>query len=121
MNLLIAEDHVPTRRLLEEMLARWGYQPQSVSDGVEALEALRAPEAPRLALLDWGLPGLDGIQVCRELRKDPDRPYTYVVLVTGQGAREDMLDGMEAGADDYLVKPVDTHELRARLNAGSRI
>jgi diguanylate cyclase (GGDEF)-like protein len=121
MRLLIAEDHIQTSRLLQMMLSRWGYEPVVVEDGLAALEALREPDAPRLALLDWGLPGLNGIEVCRELRKDLSRPYTYVVLVTGHGRKEDMLDGMDAGADDYLVKPVDAHELRARLNAGRRI
>jgi len=103
------------------MLTQWGYQPVAVSDGVAALEVLSAPDAPRLALLDWGLPGLDGIEVCRRLREAPERPYIYTVLVTGKGRKEDMLDGLDAGADDFLVKPVDAHELRARLNAGRRL
>jgi diguanylate cyclase (GGDEF)-like protein len=121
MRLLIAEDHMQTCRLLQTLLTRWGFQPVAVADGLAALEALRAPDAPRLALLDWGLPGMDGIEVCRRLRQDPDRPYTYIVLLTGQGRKEDMLDGLDAGADDFLVKPVDAHELSARLNAGRRI
>jgi diguanylate cyclase (GGDEF)-like protein len=82
---------------------------------------LREPDAPWLALLDWQMPGMDGIQVCREVRKEADQPYTYLVLVTGHGGREQMLDGLEAGADDFLAKPVDASELKARLVAGRRI
>jgi diguanylate cyclase (GGDEF)-like protein len=85
------------------------------------LRALREADAPRLALLDWQMPGMDGIEVCRELRQEAHLPYTYLVLVTGRGGREQMLDGLQAGADDFLAKPVDASELQARLLAGRRI
>jgi diguanylate cyclase (GGDEF)-like protein len=121
MRILIAEDQIHLSRLLRKMLHSWGYEVAVVHDGLAALEALRAPDAPRLALLDWLMPGLDGIEVCRRVRADAGRPYTYLVLVTGQGGREQMLDGLEAGADDFLLKPVETAELRARLASGQRI
>jgi diguanylate cyclase (GGDEF)-like protein len=85
------------------------------------LAALRQPDAPQLALLDWVMPGRNGIEVCRAIRQEEGRPYTYLILVTGRSGKTPMLDGLEAGADDYLVKPVDTHELRARLNTAKRI
>jgi diguanylate cyclase (GGDEF)-like protein len=121
MKLLIAEDHVQQGHLLRDMLRQWGYDAVVVQDGLTALDILRAPDGPRLAVLDWIMPGLDGIQVCREIRKDAERPYAYLVLVTGAGGKQEMLDGLDAGADDYLVKPIDAHELQARLNTGKRI
>lgn len=121
MKVLIAEDHIQQGHLLRNMLRQWGYDAVVVHDGLAALELLRAPEAPRLAVLDWLMPGMDGIQICREIRKDDERPYAYLVLVTGAGGKQDMLDGLDAGADDYLVKPIDAHELKARLNTGKRI
>jgi diguanylate cyclase (GGDEF)-like protein len=120
MRILLAEDEEHLGRLLGEMIRPWGYEPVLVLDGETALQMLRAIDAPRLALLDWVMPGMDGIQVCREVRKD-DRPYTYLVLVTGQGGRQQMIDGLEAGADDFLAKPVDALELKARLTVGQRI
>src|SRR5262249_21347769 len=113
MRILIADDEVHLSRLLGDLIRPWGYEAVAGRDGLSALAALRAPDAPRLALLDWMMPGLDGMQVCREVRRD-DRPYTYLVLVTGQGGRQQMLEGLEAGADDFLVKPVDASELKAR-------
>jgi DNA-binding response OmpR family regulator len=120
MKLLLAEGQPPDSALPQELLRGWGYEPVVVHDGVDALAALRAPGAPRLALLDWVLPRLDGVGVCREVRRDGGRPYTYVVLVTAPGGPEDLLAGLDAGADDYLVRPVDAARLRARLNTGRR-
>jgi diguanylate cyclase (GGDEF)-like protein len=122
MKILIAEDDPHQARQLDVLARTWGYEPVVVHDGLAALRALDAPDAPRLVLLDWVLPGLDGIRVCREVREEQQqRPYTYIVLVTGQGGRPERLAGLEAGADDFLAKPVDPPELRARLNAGRRI
>jgi two-component system, cell cycle response regulator len=121
MKILIAEDDPHQARQLDVLVRSWGYDPVVVHDGLSAVRALHAPDSPRLVLLDWVLPGLDGIRVCREVREEQDRPYTYVVLVTGQGGRPERLAGLEAGADDFLAKPVDPPELRARLNAGRRI
>jgi diguanylate cyclase (GGDEF)-like protein len=121
MNILIAEDEVDLSHLLEVQVRLWGYQPVVVHDGLAALAALRAEDAPRLALLDWLMPGLDGVEVCRRLRGEPDGPYPYLILLTGQGGRQPMLDGLDAGADEFLAKPVDSAELKARLSAGRRI
>jgi diguanylate cyclase (GGDEF)-like protein len=121
MRVLIADDHVDASHWLAVLLRCWGYDPVTVHDGLAALSVLRGPDAPSLAVLDWMMPGLDGIDVCREIRKHSDRLYTYIVLVTGRGGKEQMLDGLKAGADDYLVKPVDPNELHARLNTGRRI
>jgi diguanylate cyclase (GGDEF)-like protein len=121
MRILIAEDDVRLGQLLELQLQDWGYQPTLVHDGFAAFEELCKPDAPRLALLDWLMPGLDGIEVCRRLRQEADCNYPYLILLTGQGGRQQMVDGLEAGADEFLVKPVDSAELKARLGAGRRI
>ena len=121
MNILIADDDPILRRLLEIRLGQWGYQVQAFADGVEALAALRRPEAPRLALLDWVMPGLDGLQVCRELRANGPDEYVYVLLLTAKDRKEDLLLALESGADDYLIKPFDPAELKARLRTGQRI
>ncbi len=121
MKILIADDQLPPAHLLQTQVRAWGYEALVVPDGFAALQALRAPNAPRLALLDWQMPGLNGIEVCRRLRAENDREYTYLVLVTGFSGRQVMLDGLEAGADDFLAKPIDSVELRARLGTGRRI
>src|SRR3989442_5131303 len=107
MKVLIAEDQIHLSRLLAELVQGWGYEAVVVHDGLAALKVLQAPDAPRLALLDWLMPGSDGIEACRAVRKSAEGPYTYIILMTGQGGRQCMLDGLEAGADDFLVKPVD--------------
>src|SRR4051812_44728951 len=120
MRILIADDEVRLGRVLADLLESWGYEPVVVHDGLSALQVLCGPDAPRLALLDMLMPGLDGIQICRQLRKT-DRPYTYLILVTGHGSREEMIDGLEAGADEFLAKPVDASELKARLTVARRL
>jgi diguanylate cyclase (GGDEF)-like protein len=121
MKILIADDQPHLAMALREQLRPWGYEAAVAHDGPAALEALLAAGAPRLALLDWMMPGLDGIEVCRRLRGEADRPYAYLVLMTGQGGREPMLEGLRAGADDFLSKPIDAAELKARLGAGRRV
>jgi two-component system cell cycle response regulator len=121
MKILIAEDDPISRRVLEAALSKWGYEVVLAGDGAEALRILQEEDAPKLAILDWIMPGLDGPQVCREIRKRSDKTYTYMMLLTVKGAREDLIEGLEAGADDYLVKPFDAFELKARLNVGRRI
>lgn len=120
MKLLIAEDDVQQAHLLGSLVQFWGYEPQLFHDGEAAYRALQQDDAPRLVVLDWGLPGMDGLEICRALRQD-GRRYTYVVMLTGKGGREERIAGLEAGADDFLAKPVDEPELRARLNVGGRI
>ena len=123
MRILIADDSIVSRHLLDATLRKWGYEVVVACDGVEAWNALQSEDAPKLAILDWVMPGLSGLEVCRNVRergKDKD-VYTYVLLLTSKSLREDLIQGMEAGADDYLTKPFDQHELKVRLRAGTRI
>ena len=121
MRILIAEDDVITRRTLETLLVKWGYAVVVVRDGVEAWKILQGDAAPRLAILDWMMPRLDGIQICRQARQRPEAPYVYILLLTAKGNQENIINGLEAGADDYLTKPFHALELKARLRSGRRI
>ena len=121
MKILVADDDVLSRRLLEKTLERVGYEVTRVGNGREAVESLSKPDAPRLALLDWMMPELDGPGVCREIRKRRDQSYVYMILLTSRESKEDIVAGLESGADDYLVKPFNTEELKARLRTGERI
>jgi len=121
MRVLIAEDEAVCRRMLEGLLVRWGYRVALATNGKEAMDVLQEADSPRLAILDWMMPGLDGVEICRELRRQAREPYTYVLLLTAKDQKQDLVAGFDAGADDYLSKPFDAHELRARLRAGCRI
>ena len=121
MKILIADDDALSRRLLEKTLVRAGYEVMPVADGRQAVESLGRPDAPRLALLDWMMPEIDGPGVCREIRKRRDQSYVYMVLLTSRESKEDVVAGLESGADDYLIKPFVADELRARLRTGERI
>ncbi|OGU07371.1 MAG: diguanylate cyclase response regulator [Geobacteraceae bacterium GWC2_58_44] len=121
MRILMAEDDPDFRRLLEDMLVRWGYQVVIARDGEEAWQLLQAGDAPQLAIFDWMMPGMDGVEICRKMRQQIDRPYTYILLLTSQQREEDLVTGMDAGADDYVTKPFKHNELRVRLRAGRRI
>jgi two-component system cell cycle response regulator len=119
--ILIAEDDPVSRRLLEAFLTKWGYQVVTATDGLDALRILESDDAPPLAVLDWMMPGLEGPQVCQRIRAHLDRPYVYVLLLTARSQQDDILRGLDSGADDYLTKPFDAPELRARLHVGERI
>ena len=124
MKILIAEDDSVSRRLLEVTLNKWGYEVITCADGARAWEVLQQPDAPQLAILDWMMPHMDGLQVCKNVRdpeKRPSEPYVYIILLTAKSQKVDMVTGLEAGADDYLTKPFDAQELRMRLRAGRRI
>jgi two-component system, cell cycle response regulator len=121
VKVLIAEDDMVSRRLLEAMLARWGYDVVITRDGTEAWQVLQGPDAPPLAILDWMMPGIDGVEVCRLVRQRVQEPYIYLLLLTTKGRRENIIEGLDAGADDYLTKPFDPHELQVRLRTGKRI
>ncbi|MGB9081791.1 MAG: diguanylate cyclase [Desulfuromonadaceae bacterium] len=121
MRILIAEDDPSFRRLLEDILANWGYEVAVARDGNEAYQILLSENAPQLAILDWMMPGLEGIEVCRKIRKNEGEYYTYIILLTSLQRDEDLVIGMEAGADDYIFKPFKLNELRVRLRAGRRI
>ena len=121
MRILIAEDDQVSRRLLEVHLGKWGYEVVAARDGNEAMQILDSGAAPRLAILDWMMPGLDGTELCRRVRAGVREPYTYIILLTALSGEENLLSGMDAGADDYLTKPFKVNELRVRLRAGRRI
>jgi two-component system cell cycle response regulator len=120
VKVLIAEDDRTSRKLLAAIVAKWGYDPLVAEDGGEAWAALQQPDHPRLVLLDWNMPVLDGLDVCRRLRAldSPDPPY--VILLTGRTEKGDIVHGLEAGANDYVAKPYDHEELQARLQVGRR-
>lgn len=121
MKVLVADDDPVYRHLLHSTLAGWGYAVATVNDGAAAWRILESDDAPDLMILDWVMPGLDGDQICRLIRQKPRDRYIYILLLTSKRDREDLLLGLEAGADDYLCKPFDPPELKARLATGRRI
>jgi len=121
MRILIAEDSNVSRHVLESIVSKWDYQVITTTDGNQAWEALQRADAPRMAILDWMMPGLTGPEVCKLVREKGVEPYTYILLLTSRTQKEDVIEGMTAGADDYLAKPFDQQELNVRLRAGRRI
>ncbi len=121
LRILAAEDNPVFQSMLKTMLTRWGYEVIIAKDGNEAWSILESGEAPRLVLLDWMMPGMDGVEICRRVRSADREPYIYIVLLTARTESQDLVEGMDAGADDYLTKPFHAHELRVRLRAGRRI
>ena len=120
MHLLIAEDDNVTRLTLSACLRSWGYKVTAVGNGQEAYEILAEPNGPRLALLDWEMPGLDGTEICEKLCAIRDLPFRYLILLTGHDSEESIITALEKGADDYITKPWKPGELRARLGVGQR-
>jgi len=120
-SILIADDDPLSRRLLQVSLGQWGYRVTVATDGTEALKALDEQDGPHLAVLDWMMPKLDGIEVCRTVRTSGRERYIYIILLTARGYRDEIVQGLEAGADDYITKPFHLHELKARLRTGRRI
>ena len=118
---LIADDDPVSRRLLQVSLGSAGYRVAAAADGAEALRLLNEPDSPRLVILDWLMPVMDGVQVCRLVRASGREPYHYIILLTAKGHQTEIIEGLEAGADDYITKPFDLQELKARLRAGKRI
>lgn len=121
MNVLIADDSIVSRRLLDATLQKWGYEVICAADGQEAWERLKQDDAPSMAILDWMMPNLTGPEVCRLVRGLERDQYTYLLLLTARTLKEDLIEGMDAGADDYLTKPFDQQELQVRLRAGKRV
>jgi len=121
MRILIAEDDPVSRRILQATLERMDYDVLAVEDGTSAWKAMQSADAPRMAILDWMMPGLDGVDVCRRIRTLEREAYTYVIFLTAKSQKSDIVAGLDAGADDYLVKPFDPPELRSRLTVGQRI
>ncbi len=121
MKILVADDDLTSRRILEAVLTKWRFDVISAADGNEAWDKLQAPDSPKLAILDWMMPGMDGVEVCRRLRKKKITAATYIILLTARDDKKDTVEGLDAGADDYIVKPFNNDELRARINVGRRI
>jgi len=120
VNILIADDDGVSREILKEALATLGHTVVETKDGRSAAEALQQPGAPSLAILDWVMPGLDGPDVCKLIRRRPGR-YTYIILLTARDGANDMVEALDSGADDFLTKPFKLGELRARIGAGERV
>jgi diguanylate cyclase (GGDEF)-like protein len=121
MRIVIAEDDPVSRRVLESTLNKWHYDVVAADNGDDAWRILSGPDAPRLAILDWMMPGLSGTDICKQVRQLEQGRYYYLILLTSRGTKEDIIEGLDAGADDYLVKPFDSRELRVRVRCGRRI
>lgn len=121
MKILLAEDNRFFRRLLEVNLVKWGHEVVGCDDGTEAWRVLSSDDSPQLAILDWEMPGMLGVEICREIRKLQHRPYVYIILLTAKNLKEDLVEGLESGADDYVTKPFDPVELQVRVRAATRI
>ena len=117
--MVIAEDDLVSRTLISSLMEKWGFKAVVTQDGHEAMKALRAEQGPAVAILDWMMPGMDGLQVCRRVRES--EKMVYVIMLTSRGTKENIVEGLQAGADDYLIKPFDKNELLARIQVGFRI
>lgn len=121
MKVLVADDDAVTRRALRGLLDYLGHETVEACDGPSAWEAIRACDEPSLIILDWMMPGMSGIEICRRLRDGVNKPYQYILMLTARDAMDDLVEGMDAGADDYLRKPFDIRELRVRVRAAERV
>ena len=121
MKILVVEDDPVTRQKLEQLLTLWQYDVIAAADGIAAWKILQQPDAPHLAIVDWEMPGMNGVEVCARARHQLRRTPLYLILLTGHNSKANITQGLDAGADDYITKPFDTEELRARVQAGARI
>lgn len=121
MKILVAEDDPVYCKMLEVMLVKWGYEVIICFNGLNAWEILTSKDAPKFVILDWMMPGMDGMEVCRKIRENIKDTYVYILLLTAKDEMKDIIEGMETGADDYITKPFHTSELKVRLRAGRRI
>jgi len=121
MRALVADDDRVTTTILSAALANWGIETVVAHDGAEAWELLQEPGAPELVIVDWMMPGIDGLELCQRIRANASLAGSYVMLLTGRSSRVDLVAGLDAGADDYMVKPIDAEELRARVQVGVRV
>jgi len=121
VKVLIADDEAVCRRILESTLAEGGFEVAIATDGLEAWRAFQNPNPPALAILDWMMPGMDGVELCRKIRQNPQTLPPYLIVLTARSDKEDVVSGLNAGADDYITKPFSRAELRARVQVGVRI
>jgi DNA-binding response OmpR family regulator len=121
MKILIADDDAVYRSLLERMLKQWEYEVIVTCDGQEALDVLHGPDPPKLLIVDWMMPHVDGFEVCRRIRQESPESDFYIILLTGSRMKEEIIKALVAGADDYLLKPFDPLDLKIRLRAARRI
>ncbi len=121
MKILVADDMPLERSVLRLALEKWDYEVVEAVDGTQALDILTSEDAPSIAILDWMMPGFSGPEICKEIRYQNSARYTYILLLTSKNEKDDLVEGMQSGADDYVVKPVNMHELQVRLRAGRRI
>ncbi len=121
MKLLVADDELSTRIFLKRSAAKWGYEVVEATNGLEAMELLRGENPPRIAVLDWMMPGLDGVEICARLQEKPNKQMTYTILLTCKSEKEDVMYALDQGAHDFLSKPVHVGELRSRIAVGKRL
>lgn len=121
MKLLIAEDDLSSQRMLKTILGKAGYEPIVAGEGHAACELLLKPDAPKLAIIDWMMPGMDGVEVCRRVREINTNEPLYLILLTSRDNKADIVNGLRAGANDYIIKPYNVDELRARVDIGRRV
>lgn len=121
MKILVAEDDAIARRMLQAALAKWGHEVTITETGTDAWNALQKTDAPPLLILDWLMPGIAGVEICRRARQRDDLKSAYIILLTSRGGKDDVVEGLQAGADDYVTKPFDHAELRARVQVGTRV
>ncbi|NLO75267.1 MAG: diguanylate cyclase [Clostridia bacterium] len=121
MKILVAEDSRYYQRILQDTLSNWGYTVVLAKNGVQALERLKEKDGPKLAIIDWMMPEMNGLELCKKVRETLDNSYIYLIFLTDNSNKEDMIKGLEAGADDYITKPFNELELKFRLKNGERI
>ncbi len=121
MRILIAEDELISRKILAGLLNKFGHEIITAADGNQAWQLMQGPEAPKLAILDWNMPGLDGVEICRRIRTTADPNPPFIILLTARADEQSIVEGLDAGANDYLTKPYKTEELRARISVGERM
>jgi len=121
MQIMIVDDDPTSRTILQAVLEKWGFETMLASDGEEAWNLMQQENSPRLLLVDWMMPGIDGPTLCRKIREEMSRESFYILMLTARDSRKDLIMGLESGADDYIGKPWDNEELKARLNVGRRI
>lgn len=121
MKILVAEDDLTSRTILTALLRKWGYEPVAVGDGGSAWQIMQQQDAPNLAILDWEMPGMDGLEVCRRIKAQPTAVPPHLIILTAKDEKADIVRGLEAGANDYVSKPYDNDELQARIRVGRRM